>query len=76
LQPTWRRLRRWNGDWRERRPSEPLAATPATGKDPLLTVREPEAIIQTIGDWAAKNEITRSEAVRRLVEFGLKAKGK
>jgi hypothetical protein len=27
LQPTWRRLRRWSGDWRERRPSEPLAAT-------------------------------------------------
>jgi len=27
LQPTWRSLRRWSGDWRERRPSEPLAAT-------------------------------------------------
>jgi hypothetical protein len=47
---------------------------PATGKDPLLTVRAPDAIIQAIEDWAAKNEITRSEAVRRLVELGLKVK--
>jgi len=45
---------------------------PATGKDPLLTVRAPDAIIQAIEDWAAKNEITRSEAVRRLVELGLR----
>jgi hypothetical protein len=49
---------------------------PATGKDPLLTVRAPKAIIQAIEDWAAKNEVTRSEAVRRLVELGLKAKGR
>src|SRR6266481_7867686 len=27
LQPIWRRLRPWSGDWRERWPSEPLAAT-------------------------------------------------
>jgi hypothetical protein len=47
---------------------------PATGKDPLLTVRAPKAIIQAIEDWAAKNAVTRSEAVRRLVELGLKAK--
>jgi len=47
---------------------------PATGKDPLLTVRAPRAIIHAIEDWAAKNEITRSEAVRRLVELGLKVK--
>jgi len=47
---------------------------PATGKDPLLTVRAPKAIIQAIESWAAKNEVTRSEAVRRMVEFGLKAK--
>ena len=44
---------------------------PATGKDPLLTVRAPNTIIQAIEDWAAKNAVTRSEAVRRLVELGL-----
>jgi Ribbon-helix-helix protein, copG family len=49
---------------------------PATGKDPLLTVRAPRTIIEAIENWAEKNEISRSEAVRRLVELGLKAKGK
>jgi hypothetical protein len=47
---------------------------PATGKDPLLTVRAPKAVIQAIEDWAAKNGISRSAAVRRLVELGLKVK--
>src|ERR1700730_12233356 len=46
---------------------------PATGKDPLLTVRAPRAIIQAIEGWAAKNQMTRSAAVRCLVELGLKA---
>jgi hypothetical protein len=26
--------------------------------------------------WAVANEVTRSEAIRRLVELGLKSKGK
>jgi hypothetical protein len=47
---------------------------PGTGKDPLLTIRAPKPIIQAIEDWAAKNAVTRSEAVRRLVGIGLKAK--
>ena len=47
---------------------------PATGKDPLLTTRAPRETISAIEDWAERNEITRSEAIRRLVELGLKAK--
>jgi hypothetical protein len=31
-------------------------------------------MIGAIEDWAAKNETTRSEAIRRLIELGLKAK--
>jgi hypothetical protein len=49
---------------------------PATGKDPLLTTRAPRETIEAIEAWAAKNGVTRSEAIRRLVELGLKAKGK
>lgn len=51
---------------------------PATGKNPAVVVRFPPAIIGTIDTWAAKAEpaVTRSEAIRRLVELGLKAKGK
>jgi hypothetical protein len=49
---------------------------PATGKDPLLTVRAPKTIIRAIEEWATKNAVTRSEAVRRLVELGLTVKTK
>jgi hypothetical protein len=44
---------------------------PATGKDPLLTVRAPREVIEEIEDWASKNGLSRSAAVRRLLELGL-----
>jgi len=47
---------------------------PATGTDPLLTVRAPTILIEAIDAWATKEGIARSEAVRRLIEVGLKAK--
>jgi hypothetical protein len=31
-------------------------------------------MIATIDAWSASKEVTRSEAIRRLVELGLKAK--
>lgn len=50
---------------------------PATGKNPAVVVRFPPTVIGTIDSWAAKagDDVTRSEAIRRLVELGLKAKG-
>jgi hypothetical protein len=45
---------------------------PATGRDPLITARVPQALIDQIEVWAAKNDASRSEAIRRLVELGLK----
>jgi Ribbon-helix-helix protein, copG family len=47
---------------------------PATGKDPLLTVRASQEIIGAVDAWAAKNGATRSSAVRQLLELGLKVK--
>jgi hypothetical protein len=47
---------------------------PATGKDPLVAFRMPPALIAKIQAWATAKEIGRSEAFRRLVERGLKAK--
>ena len=44
---------------------------PATGKDPLLTIRAPRETIEAIGAWATRNGTTRSAAVRQLVEIGL-----
>jgi hypothetical protein len=51
---------------------------PATGKSPAVVVRFPPALIATIDTWAGKagDVVTRSEAIRRLVELGLKAKAK
>lgn len=48
---------------------------PATGVDRLVAARMPEDMIASIEAWAAKNRVDRSEAIRRLVELGLK-KGK
>jgi hypothetical protein len=47
---------------------------PATGNDPLVSARMPEELIAEVESWAAAQGATRSEAIRRLVELGLKAK--
>jgi hypothetical protein len=47
---------------------------PATGKHPQVVVRMPQALIDDADAWAEANATGRSEAIRRLVEFGLKAK--
>jgi hypothetical protein len=44
---------------------------PATGTDPLVGIRFPSADIARIDDWAARHYLSRSEAIRRLVEEGL-----
>jgi hypothetical protein len=49
---------------------------PATGKDPHIAARMPAPLIAEVEAWAAANDTTRSEAFRRLVELGLKAKPK
>ena len=46
---------------------------PATGKDPILGVRVPKALIVEIEDWSDSQGATRSEAVRLLLEMGLAA---
>jgi hypothetical protein len=47
---------------------------PATGKDPLVSARLSQELIDRLERWAASNEISRSEALRRIVELGLKSK--
>jgi hypothetical protein len=49
---------------------------PATGKDPQVVVRMPSTLIAEVDTWGAANDAMRSEAIRRLVELGLKAKGR
>jgi Ribbon-helix-helix protein, copG family len=45
---------------------------PATGKDPLIAARLPLKMIAALDRWAKANSATRSEAIRRLIERGLK----
>ena len=49
---------------------------PATGRDPVTAIRLSEELRATVDKWAAKQDDGpgRSEAIRRLVELGLKAK--
>jgi Arc/MetJ-type ribon-helix-helix transcriptional regulator len=51
---------------------------PATGQDPVTAIRLSKELRETVDDWAAKqgDHPGRSEAIRRLVELGLKAKPK
>jgi hypothetical protein len=54
----------------------PGAGRPATGTDPVRTIRLSDDLMTRIGTWAIHqaDEPGRSEAIRRLVELGLKAK--
>jgi metal-responsive CopG/Arc/MetJ family transcriptional regulator len=51
---------------------------PATGRDPVLTVRLPSTLRSAIQSWAKKqkDKPSRSEAIRRLIEFALVVKAK
>jgi hypothetical protein len=46
------------------------------GRDPHIAARMPPALIAAVEAWADANETSRSDAFRRLVELGLKAKPK
>jgi hypothetical protein len=51
---------------------------PATGNDPVRAIRLSDEFLAKVDRWAAKqaDEPGRSEAIRRLVEIGLKANSK
>jgi Arc/MetJ-type ribon-helix-helix transcriptional regulator len=49
---------------------------PATGKHPHVAARMPQTLIDEIDRWAQRSDVSRSDAIRRLVELGLKAKAK
>jgi hypothetical protein len=51
---------------------------PATGHDPVLTLRFPPKLATEVEEWAKRqpNNPSRSEALRRLVEIALKIKDK
>jgi hypothetical protein len=52
----------------------PEAIGPARSEQPFSAVRLPIGLTAEIDAWANHQEISRSEAIRRLVELGLKLK--
>ena len=48
---------------------------PTGGRNPHIAARMPTSLIIEVETWAAANDTSRSDAFRRLVELGLKAKG-
>jgi hypothetical protein len=51
---------------------------PSGGRDPIVPTRFPQDQIAAIDAWAAQvgDDVSRSEAIRRLVELGLAKGGK
>jgi metal-responsive CopG/Arc/MetJ family transcriptional regulator len=54
----------------------PKRGRPSTGRDPVRTLRLSDHFLDKIDHWATKQEDQpgRSEAIRRLVQLGLKVK--
>jgi hypothetical protein len=50
------------------------AGRPATGHNPSRTFRLSNEFMANLDKWADINDVSRTEAIRRLVEIGLKAK--
>jgi hypothetical protein len=59
-------------------PEPKKGGRPATGRDPVRAIRLSDDFLAKVDAWAAKqgDEPGRSEAIRRLVELGLKVKSK
>ena len=55
-------------------PPKPKLGRPATGRDPLISMRLPRDMLDAVNKWAHQHGMPRSVAVRRMIERGLKMK--
>jgi metal-responsive CopG/Arc/MetJ family transcriptional regulator len=44
---------------------------PATGKDPTITVRLPPTLVERVVAWGESRGLSRSEAIRKMIEIAL-----
>jgi hypothetical protein len=56
-------------------PKKKKRGRPATGRDPLIALRVPAETIAEIEKWGG-DRLSRSEAIRTLIEIGLASKRK
>ena len=52
------------------------ASRPPTGRNPPATTRMPATLMAEVEAWATANDVTRSDAIHRLLELGLTARVK
>jgi hypothetical protein len=52
---------------------KPRGRPPSGGRDPTYGIRLPDEMVEAIDDWAKKKGVTRSEAIRSMIENELKA---
>jgi hypothetical protein len=57
-------------------PAFARGARATTGCDPVNAVRLPVELTAAVDKWGENHDANHSEAIRRLVEIGLKAKTK
>jgi metal-responsive CopG/Arc/MetJ family transcriptional regulator len=55
-------------------PKRPIGRPVTVGGTEFVGLRLPAALTSQIDEWAKRKDITRSEAVRQLIEAGLAAK--
>ncbi|MGY4567534.1 ribbon-helix-helix protein, CopG family [Bradyrhizobium sp. USDA 3256] len=53
-------------------PKKKRGRPPSGGRDPGVHIRLPEEMIEAIDAYSTTQSVSRSEAIRRLVEIGLK----
>jgi hypothetical protein len=54
------------------KPQKKGRGRPATGRDPMIGLRASKKLTSAIDAWAKRNgDVSRSEAIRLLVEIGL-----
>lgn len=57
-------------------PKRPMGRPVTVGGTEFVGLRLAAALTSQIDEWAKREGVSRSEAVRRLIERGLKAKGR
>jgi hypothetical protein len=53
-------------------PKKRRRGRPATGRDPVLALRISDDLREKVDRWAASRKMTRSKAIRALIDKGLK----
>lgn len=57
----------------QKKSAKKKAGRPATGRDPAISARVPESVVEAIDAWAEAAGTTRSDAIAKLIGLGVNA---